>query len=35
MAALLAPIVFPLVGKKDMRARMALLKQKVEAASSG
>jgi uncharacterized protein YndB with AHSA1/START domain len=24
-------IVFPLVGKKDMRARMALLKQKVEA----
>ena len=35
MAALLAPIVFPLVGKKDLRARMAMLKQKVEAGSSG
>ena len=30
MAALLLPIVFPLVGKKDIAARMTLLKQKVE-----
>ena len=35
MAALMVPFIFPLVGKKDMRARMAMLKQKVEAASSG
>ena len=35
MAAMMVPIIFPLVGKKDMRARMALLKQKVEAGSSG
>lgn len=30
MAALMAPIVFPLIGKKDIRARMKLLKAKVE-----
>jgi uncharacterized protein YndB with AHSA1/START domain len=30
MAALLIPVVFPLSGKKDIRARMAMLKQKVE-----
>ena len=35
MAAMMVPIIFPLVGKKDMRDRMAMLKQKVEAASSG
>jgi hypothetical protein len=27
---LLIPVVFPLSGKKDIRARMAMLKQKVE-----
>jgi hypothetical protein len=32
---MMVPFIFPLVGKKDMRARMALLKQKVEAGSSG
>jgi uncharacterized protein YndB with AHSA1/START domain len=31
IAALLLPVVFPLVGKKDGRARMAMLKQRVEA----
>jgi uncharacterized protein YndB with AHSA1/START domain len=31
VAALLLPVVFPLVGKKDGRARMAMLKQRVEA----
>ena len=35
MASMMVPIIFPLVGKKDMRARMAMLKQKVEAAPSG
>jgi hypothetical protein len=35
MAAMMVPIIFPLVGKKDLRARMVMLKQKVEAASSG
>jgi len=35
MAAVMAPIIFPLLGKKDLRARMAMLKQKIEAASSG
>jgi uncharacterized protein YndB with AHSA1/START domain len=33
MAALLLPLVFPLVGKKVGRARMALLKEKVEASA--
>jgi uncharacterized protein YndB with AHSA1/START domain len=33
MAALLLPVIFPLVGKKDLRARMAMLKSKVEASS--
>jgi uncharacterized protein YndB with AHSA1/START domain len=31
-AALLVPFVFPLLGKKDLRARMAMLKAKVEGA---
>jgi uncharacterized protein YndB with AHSA1/START domain len=31
LAKLLLPIIFPLVGKKDLAARMVLLKQKVEA----
>ena len=31
VAKLLLPIIFPLVGKKDLAARMVLLKQKVEA----
>ena len=35
MAAMMVPIIFPLVGKKDMRDRMAKLKQTVEAAPSG
>ena len=35
VAVVMVPIIFPLVGKKDLRARMAMLKQKVEAASSG
>ena len=35
MAVVMVPIIFPLVGKKDLRARMAMLKQKVEAGSSG
>jgi len=30
MAALLLPLIFPLVGKKDQRTRMAMLKEKVE-----
>ena len=30
MAAVMAPIVFPLVGKRDLHKRMALLKQVVE-----
>jgi uncharacterized protein YndB with AHSA1/START domain len=30
IAALLAPAVFPLVGKSDIRKRLAMLKQKVE-----
>jgi uncharacterized protein YndB with AHSA1/START domain len=33
IAALLLPVIFPLVGKKDLRARMAMLKSKVEASS--
>jgi hypothetical protein len=35
VAAMMVPIIFPLLGKKDLRARMAMLKQKVEAPSSG
>jgi uncharacterized protein YndB with AHSA1/START domain len=35
VAAMMVPIIFPLVGKKDLRGRMAMLKQKVEAPSSG
>jgi uncharacterized protein YndB with AHSA1/START domain len=31
MSALMVPVVFPLIGKKDIRARMALLKTRVEA----
>jgi uncharacterized protein YndB with AHSA1/START domain len=31
MAAFMVPVVFPLVGKRDIRARMALLKARVEA----
>jgi len=31
MAAFAVPVVFPLIGKKDIRARMGLLKSKVEA----
>jgi len=30
MAAVMAPIAFPLVGKSDIRKRLAMLKQKVE-----
>jgi uncharacterized protein YndB with AHSA1/START domain len=33
MAAVMLPVLFPIVGKKDLRTRMALLKSKVE--SSG
>jgi hypothetical protein len=33
-AAVLVPVLFPLVGKADIRKRMQLLKQRVEAASS-
>jgi uncharacterized protein YndB with AHSA1/START domain len=32
MSAILVPILFPLVGKSDMRKRMGLLKAKVESA---
>ena len=32
-AAVMAPILFPLVGKADIRKRLELLKQKVEAAA--
>ena len=31
MAALVVPMLFPLIGKKDLRARMGLLKARVEA----
>jgi len=31
MSALLVPLAFPLIGKKDIRARMRLLKARVEA----
>jgi len=31
MAALMVPVVFPLIGKKDIRNRMGLLKARVEA----
>lgn len=34
MSAVLAPALFPLVGKPEIRKRMALLKEKVEAAGS-
>jgi uncharacterized protein YndB with AHSA1/START domain len=34
MASLLLPLIFPLVGKKDQRARMAMLKEKVETSSA-
>src|SRR5581483_253335 len=34
MAGLMAPVFFPLVGKKDVRARMQLLKAKVEGSPS-
>ncbi len=34
MAALAVPIVFPLIGKRDIRARMQLLKTRVEASAS-
>ncbi len=30
MAAVMAPVVFPLIGKKDVKARMQLLKARVE-----
>jgi uncharacterized protein YndB with AHSA1/START domain len=33
MAAVLAPVVFPLVGKSDVRKRLAMLKEKVESSS--
>ena len=33
LAALLVPLLFPLVGKADIRKRMQLLKEKVEAGS--
>jgi uncharacterized protein YndB with AHSA1/START domain len=33
MAAVLAPIVFPLVGKPDVNKRLAMLKEKVESGS--
>jgi uncharacterized protein YndB with AHSA1/START domain len=33
MAAILAPIVFPISGKADIRKRLAMLKQKVESGS--
>jgi uncharacterized protein YndB with AHSA1/START domain len=33
MAAVLAPVVFPLVGKSDVRKRLAMLKEKVESGS--
>ena len=33
MAAVLAPIAFPLVGKPDTRKRLEMLKQKVETGS--
>ena len=32
-AALLAPVIFPLVGKRQIRARMALLKSVVESSA--
>ncbi|MEP6477072.1 MAG: SRPBCC family protein [Actinomycetota bacterium] len=35
MSALLAPVLFPLVGKKEIRGRMALLKSTVEASTEG
>lgn len=31
LTALMVPVLFPLVGKRDIRARMQLLKKKVEA----
>jgi uncharacterized protein YndB with AHSA1/START domain len=34
MSALLVPVLFPLVGKADIRARMGLLKAKVESDSA-
>lgn len=34
MAALMVPVLFPLVGKPDIRKRMNLLKAKVESASA-
>jgi hypothetical protein len=34
MSALVVPLVFPFIGKKDIRARMQLLKTKVEASGS-
>lgn len=33
MSALMLPVLFPLIGKKDIRARMALLKSKVESST--
>lgn len=33
MAAVMVPVLFPLVGKADIRKRMALLKEKVEASA--
>ncbi|MGD0852101.1 MAG: SRPBCC family protein [Acidimicrobiales bacterium] len=35
IAAILVPVLFPLVGKADIRKRMKLLKAKVESASNG
>ena len=34
MAAFMVPLVFPLIGKKDIRARMGLLKTRVEASQT-
>jgi hypothetical protein len=33
MSAVLVPVLFPLVGKPDIRKRMAMLKSAVEASS--
>jgi hypothetical protein len=35
LSALLLPLLFPLTGRKTIRARMVLLKAKVEASSQG